>query len=794
MDLDYTPEQLAFRDEVRALDRRGDAGRDEAQGRCRRLASRTPRAWSGTASSTRRAGSRRTGRSSTAAPAGTSASARLFQDELCAPSTPELSPFGLSMVGPLLIQFGSEEQKQRFLPKILSGDEVWCQGYSEPNAGSDLASLQLRAEKDGDDYVLNGQKTWTTYAQYADWIFVLCRTDAGGKKQEGISFLLADVRNTPGITVKPFLTTGGTDAFCETWFANARVPQANRVGPENGGWAMAKALLGHERTPIGGVAESGRWLRRVKQRRAQHAASATARCSTIRRSGAASRGSRCATAPRELANQRTLAAAQLGRAPGAESSILKIVGTELQQELTELAMDAMGHDGAGLVRLAGGSAAGERALGGVAVQLPARRDDLRRVQRDPEEHHREADPRPALGLSGRTRSASFMNFDLSDEQQMLVDTVAKFVEERLEPRALPQAARQRARLGDRDVGAHGRDGLARRCRSPRSTAASAAASSTWRCCSSSSAAASCPSRCMASVVLAGGLLSRLGSRAQRERFLAPMIAGPREPRVRVRRAPEPLRPGRLRDARRDARLGLAPAAGRKVWVLNGHAADQLVVLARTSGAPRRPRGALALRRRSSAHVVFRVPRSTGWTASAPGCVDARRRRGRRRPPARRRGRGARSRRVGDRPRRRRGLRRGPGPGAGALRAHRRVPEAAQAVRRADRQLPGAPAPRGRHVRRDGAVPRRDARWRRSRPTATTPSCAPRRSRPRSCSSRAAAGSCRRTRSSCTAASASPTSRTKASSSSACACCRACSATPTGTSTASSVSSASAGSD
>src|SRR5690606_17209692 len=192
----------------------------------------------------------------------------------------------------------------------------------------------------------NGQKTWTTYAQYADWIFLLARTDASGKKQEGITFILADIKNTPGITVKPFLTTGGTDAFSETWFQNARVPQANRVGPENGGWTMAKALLGHERTLIGGIAESRRWLQL---------------CKRIARETPVGRGTlfddaqfreRVAwlemrlRAP-EMVQLRTLAGAQLGRAPGPESSILKLVGTEIQQEATELCMDAMGLDALG---------------------------------------------------------------------------------------------------------------------------------------------------------------------------------------------------------------------------------------------------------------------------------------------------------------------------------------------------------------------------------------------------------------------------------------------------------------
>jgi len=270
----------------------------------------------------------------------------IFGEELIRAGAPALSPFGLTMVGPLIIQFGTDEQKKRFLPKILSGEEIWCQGYSEPNAGSDLASLQLRADKEGDDYILNGQKTWTTYAQYADWIFVLARTNAGGKQQEGISFLLADIKNTPGIEVKPFLTTGGTPAFSETWFDNARIPQANRVGPENQGWTMAKALLGHERTSIGGVAETARWLGVIRRiaRDARAGGKPLIQDAAFRR-----RLAKVEIRYRTLAmaNMRTLAAAQLGQAPGPESSILKIVGTELQQEATELAMDALGHNAMG---------------------------------------------------------------------------------------------------------------------------------------------------------------------------------------------------------------------------------------------------------------------------------------------------------------------------------------------------------------------------------------------------------------------------------------------------------------
>jgi len=345
MDMSYTPEQIAFRREVREwiqqampphLKRKAEGAGHFEQSEIMEwhkilyargwIAPHWPKEFGGTGwDITRR---------------------HIFGEETVRAGCPTLSPFGLSMVGPLLTQFGTDEQKRRFLPKILSGEEVWCQGYSEPNAGSDLASLQLRADKDGDDYVLSGQKTWTTYAQYADWIFVLARTEASGKKQEGITFILADIKNTPGITVKPFLTTGGTYAFSETWFQNARVPQKNRVGPENGGWAMAKALLGHERTLLGGVAESKRMLALAKR----IARETPVGKATLFDDGAfRQRIARLEVRLRalEMVQLRTLAAAQVGRAPGPESSILKLVGTEIQQESSELCMDAMGHDALG---------------------------------------------------------------------------------------------------------------------------------------------------------------------------------------------------------------------------------------------------------------------------------------------------------------------------------------------------------------------------------------------------------------------------------------------------------------
>lgn len=267
----------------------------------------------------------------------------LLTEELELAGAPHLSVFGLSMVGPLLMEFGTAAQKQRFLPKILSGEEVWCQGYSEPNAGSDLASLRLSAVDDGQGhFVLNGQKTWTTYAQYADWIFLLARTDPAAKKQAGISFLLCDMKS-PGLLAKPFLTLGGTPAFCETFFENVRVPKENLVGPLNGGWTIAKALLGHERTLIAAVGLSTRALRRVKR------IAASTRIDG--RPALEHPGFRAKIARHEIklealrmANYRTLAGAQLGKAPGPESSILKIRGSEILQQCFELAMELMGHD------------------------------------------------------------------------------------------------------------------------------------------------------------------------------------------------------------------------------------------------------------------------------------------------------------------------------------------------------------------------------------------------------------------------------------------------------------------
>ena len=266
----------------------------------------------------------------------------IFSEELARADTIPILPFGINMVGPVIYTFGTPEQKARFLPRILSGEDWWCQGYSEPGAGSDLASLRTRAERDGDHYIVNGQKTWTTLAQHADWGFFLVRTDPAAKPQEGISFLLIDMRS-PGITVRPIITLDGGHEVNEVWLENVRVPVENRVYEENKGWTCAKFLLAHERTGIAGVARSKRGLERLKG---------------IARSEPDGHGQplihnpffrrRIAEVEVDLAaleftELRTLAGEAAGRGPGPESSLLKIKGTEIQQRLTELVLEAAGH-------------------------------------------------------------------------------------------------------------------------------------------------------------------------------------------------------------------------------------------------------------------------------------------------------------------------------------------------------------------------------------------------------------------------------------------------------------------
>ena len=267
----------------------------------------------------------------------------IFEKECARADCFPILPFNISMVGPVIYTFGSDEQKQRFLPPTLAGDIWWCQGYSEPGAGSDLASLRTRAVRDGDDYIVNGSKTWTTLAQYADWIFCLVRTNPGAdKQQEGISFLLIDM-NTPGITVRPIITLGGDHEVNEVFFEDVRVPAANLVGRENEGWTYAKFLLTHERSNIAQVHASWRALDRLKKIAADPALYGDAPLLIDDRDFArAIAETEIDLTALEFTELRALAREESGKGPGPESSILKIRGTEIQQRLTQLFLQAAG--------------------------------------------------------------------------------------------------------------------------------------------------------------------------------------------------------------------------------------------------------------------------------------------------------------------------------------------------------------------------------------------------------------------------------------------------------------------
>jgi len=266
----------------------------------------------------------------------------IFATEMGLIGAPEPVPFGMKMVAPVIMAYGSDEQKQRFLPDILASNVWWCQGYSEPNAGSDLASLKTAAVRDGDEYVVNGAKTWNTYGQYADWIFCLVRTDNTAKKQEGISFLLIDMK-TPGISLKPIVLLDGHAEVNEVFFDDVRVPAENLIGEENKGWTYAKFLLTHERTNIAGVPRSKRRLQALKR---TAAATDDGFGGTMLDNPAFAR--KLAEAEIELlaleySDLRTLAALSAGKAPGPESSILKIVGTELAQKMDEMFVELAGY-------------------------------------------------------------------------------------------------------------------------------------------------------------------------------------------------------------------------------------------------------------------------------------------------------------------------------------------------------------------------------------------------------------------------------------------------------------------
>jgi pimeloyl-CoA dehydrogenase large subunit len=341
MDLHFTPDEIAFRDEVRAFMRTAlPAPIRRKMIEARRLEKHDiitwqrilntkgwavphwPVAWGGTGWNP--------------------VKQYIFHEELQQAPAPDPLPFGVSMVGPVIIAFGSETQKRRYLPRIANLDDWWCQGFSEPGAGSDLASLRTSARRDGDHYIVNGQKTWTTLAQYADWIFCLVRTDPAAKKQQGISFLLIDMK-TPGITVRPIQTIDGGHEVNEVFFDEVRVPIDNRVGEENRGWDYAKFLLGNERTGIARIGTSKARIRRLKEIAAQVCVGdrPLIEDQQFRMKIAAVEVELKAL---EMTQLRVVAAARDRNEPDAASSILKIRGSEIQQAVSELLLEAIGPD------------------------------------------------------------------------------------------------------------------------------------------------------------------------------------------------------------------------------------------------------------------------------------------------------------------------------------------------------------------------------------------------------------------------------------------------------------------
>jgi alkylation response protein AidB-like acyl-CoA dehydrogenase len=266
----------------------------------------------------------------------------IFEEECARAGTPPVLPFGVNMVAPVIMAFGSDAQKAHYLPRILSCEDWWCQGYSEPGAGSDLASLKTTAvravDADGEHYLVNGQKTWTTLAQHADMIFCLVRTDSGVRKQEGISFLLIDM-HTPGVTVRPIRMLDEDHEVNEVFFDDVRVPIANLVGQENKGWTYAKYLLGHERTGIAAVGRSKRELGRLKDlARREHKDGRPLLRDPLFAAKVAELEIELMAL--EMTVLRVLARADA--APGPEASVLKVRGTEIQQRLSELMVEAAG--------------------------------------------------------------------------------------------------------------------------------------------------------------------------------------------------------------------------------------------------------------------------------------------------------------------------------------------------------------------------------------------------------------------------------------------------------------------
>lgn len=279
-------------------------------------------------------------------PGWTPVQCHIWEEECARAGTPGIMPFGVNMVGPVIMAFGNPAQKQYYLPRILSCDDWWCQGYSEPGAGSDLASLKIRAERvqgrdgEGAHYLVNGQKTWTTLAQWADMIFCLVRSDSGVRKQEGISFLLIDMK-TPGITVRPIIMLNEEHDINEVFFDNVNVPVDNLIGEENKGWTYAKYLLGHERTSIAAVGRSKlelQFLKRIANQNMKNGKPMIADPAFSHKVASLE----IELMALDMTVLRVLSQEGSKRGPGPEASMLKVKGTEVQQRLTELMMEVAG--------------------------------------------------------------------------------------------------------------------------------------------------------------------------------------------------------------------------------------------------------------------------------------------------------------------------------------------------------------------------------------------------------------------------------------------------------------------
>jgi hypothetical protein len=358
MDLNFTPDELAFRGEIRAwvaenlpkaishkVHNALRLNRDDMQTWARILGKK---GWHGFAWPKQFGG-----------PGWNSTQRHLFEEECALAGAPRIVPFGPVMVAPVIMAFGSAEQQQRFLPGIMSGDVWWSQGYSEPGSGSDLASLKCRAERRGDYYIVNGQKTWTTLGQYGEWIFCLVRTSSEGKPQTGISFLLIDMKS-PGVSVRPIIMLDGGHEVNEVWFDNVEVPADNLVGEENKGWTYAKYLLAHERAGIGEVNRAKRELERLK-RIAQ--AEGLYDDGRFRDQIALLEVDVVAL---EMLILRVVSAEKSGKQSLDVAGLLKIRGSEIQQRYTELMMLAGGPYSMPFIREAMAAGwQGDQALGGL---------------------------------------------------------------------------------------------------------------------------------------------------------------------------------------------------------------------------------------------------------------------------------------------------------------------------------------------------------------------------------------------------------------------------------------------